>query len=543
MIAGRQIIIKHFAIIILISVIGSYLVIKAIPENSWDGWRVGSAQVLLSDKHWANDGFLKNYFLFIPQGYSKITRYFDDPELRQHSRGIATGGFIGKRLYYTHYPSGYLLPTALLMKLGIEQRFWFRFLEILFSLAGLVFLYWLFNFISKSRTIAFLGTFYFGVSILFLDYADSLASQPIEEFLRPFIIMLSVLALKYGKKYLKYLIWLFYFALAVISYDSTIFIFIWLIGLDLIIIKKFEWRKWLFWALAPISALGLQILQNTLYLGWHDMFWDFTGTIKTQILGSRKDFLISHLQRLFAPFGWFFGIAWYFGILISAAGMTAIKFLKKHILTGFDEKFLHLVFGATLFHFLLFPSLFFHQSRVVSVFGGLLIGILTVLPIKILFQKESKMNVRIILAIIFIIVLSLWFIQGKRTYDYIKQWPNNVWPAENISFDKKIKNLVAGDKVVFQMLGPDREIAGSDRYPMATSEDEYYIGSPVLGFTNTADLIRDLNYLKQRSEFPFNAIIIADQEATIEKVQQKLTGYKIISTEKIGDKFILIIKY
>ena len=153
--AAHKIINRHIALIILISVIGAYLVIKAFPENSWDGWRVGSAQALLSDKHWVNDGFLKNYFLFLPQGYSKTVRYFDDQELRQHARGITTGGFIGKRLYYTHYPFGYIIPTALLMKLGVESRFWFRMLEILFSLIGLVFLYWVFNLISN-HWVAFL---------------------------------------------------------------------------------------------------------------------------------------------------------------------------------------------------------------------------------------------------------------------------------------------------------------------------------------------------------------------------------------------------
>ena len=543
MIAARQIITKHLAIIILIFIIGAYLVAKALPENSWDGWRVGSAQALLSDKHWANDGFLKNYLLFLPQGYSKVVRYFDDPELRQHARGIATGGLIGKRFYYTHYPSGYLLPTALLMKLGVENRFWLKFLEILFSLTGLVFLYWLFNLISKSRSIAFLGALYFGASILFLDYADSLASQPLEEFLRPLIIVLSVLTLKYGKKYLRYLIWLFYFALAIISYDSTIFIFIWLIGLDLIVEKKIDFKKWCFWALAPALAFGLQLLQNVLYLGWHDMFLDLIGTIKTQILGSRKNFFISHLQRLFDPFGWFFGVAWYLGILIAAAGMTIIKFIKKHTSDVFDERFLYLAFSATLLHFLFFPSLFFHQARVVSIFGGLLVGTLTTILIKeiiLLFKTNTTMQRCIVVFGIFILVSGLWFIQGKRTYAYIKNWPNNVWPAESINFDKKIKNLVFGDKVIFQILGPDREIFGSDRYPMAASEDEYYIDAPILSFTNTTDLIRDFNYLKKRSEFPFKTLIITDQNETIQEIQQKLKIKNPIL--KTDNHFILIIQ-
>lgn len=542
MIATRQIITKHLAIIILIFIIGAYLVIKAIPENSWDDWRVGSAQALLSIKYWSEDGFLKNYLLFLPQGYSKTGRYFDDQQLRQHARGTTTGGFIGKRLYYTHYPSGYLLPSTLLMKLGAENRFWFRIMEILFSLTGLVFLYWLFNLISKSRIISFLGVLYFGASTLFLGYADSLASQPLEEILRPLIIVLSILALNYGKKYLGYLIWFFYFALAIISYDSTIFIFAWLIGLDLIIARKIEWKKWLFWVSAPILAFVLQVFQNVWYLGWHDMFLDFMGAIKTQILGSRKDFFISHLQRLFAPFGWFFGIAWYLGILIAATGMAIIKFIKKHTSNIFDERFLYLAFFATLLHFLFFPSLFFHQARVVSVFGGLLVGTLTAVLIKetiLLFKTNTTIYRCIVVFGIFILVSGLWFIQGKRTYDYIKKWPNNVWPAESISFDKKIKNLVSGDKVIFQMSGLNREIAGSDRYPMAASEDEYYTDAPILGFTNTNDLVRDFNYLKNRSEFPFSAIIIADKKENIEIIRKNLKSQKNIL--EIDDKFTLII--
>ncbi|MEK7578837.1 MAG: hypothetical protein AAB456_03950 [Patescibacteria group bacterium] len=544
MIAARQIIIKHSVIIILIFIIGAYLVIKALPENSWDGWRVGSAQALLSDKHWIKNGFLKNYLLFLPQGYSKVIRYFDDQELRQHTHGVATGGFIGKRLYYTHYPSGYLLPTALLMKIGIETRFWFRFLEILFSLGALAILYWIFTMISN-RLVAIFGVLYYALSVLFLDYADTLANQPIDELLRFAIIALSIFAIKNQKKYFNYLIWILYFILSLFSYDSTFFIFAWLVGLDLIIARKvypeqsrrIEWKKWAFWASAPILAFTVQLFQNTLYLGWHNMLLDLYGTFKVQLVGSRNGFFISHLKRLTDPFDWFFGVKWYLGILISILGITAVKFIKKHLPDEIpDLRFLYLGFAAAFFHFLFFPSLFFYQARIISIFGGLLIGILTVNLFKAIHQKNFGY---IAVFGIFILVLGLWFIQGKRTYAYLKNWPNNIWPAESIGFDKKIKNLVSGDKIIFQMLGTNREVSGPDRYPAATSEDEYYIGSPILGFTSTADLIRDFNYLKKRSEFPFNAIIIADQEPMIEEIKIKLKTKELVS--KIDNKFIIFI--
>lgn len=544
MIVAFKFINKHFAIIILIFIIGAYLTIKALPENSWDGWGFASAQAMLSAKQWAKEGIFKNYFLYLPQGYSKIVRYFDDPELRQHTRGLSTGGFIGKRLYYTHYPPGFNLQNALLMKTGIENRFWFRFLEISISLFALVFLYWFFNLISNNL-IAILGVTYYTLSVLFLDYADALAQQPIDE-LRFVIIVLSVFSLRwYENKYFNYIIWALYFWIAFSSYDSTFFIFAWLVGMDFIKKKKIDWRNLFFWASAPILAFGVQIFQNYLYLGWHDMILDFYGAFKAEVVGSRKNFFISHLQRLTDPFDWFFGVKWYLGILISVLGISALKFGKKYLPENVDLRFLYLGFAVILFNFLFFPSLFFYQGRIVAIFGGLLVGILTVISVKeitLLFKTNTSTPHRgVVVFGIFILILGLWFIQGKRTYAYIKKWPNNVWPAEKIDFDKKIKNLVSGDKVIFQILGLDREVAGSDRYPMTNPEDEYYIDSPILGFTNTADLIRDFNYLKNRSEFPFSAIIITDQKSTIEKINQKLTGYKVISAEKIDDKFVVVI--
>lgn len=540
---------RHWFFILLILAIGAYLILKAIPENSWDGWRVGSAQTLLSAKHWANDGFLNNHFLFIPQGYSKAVRYFDDIELRHHARGTATGGFIDKRLYYTHYPPGYLLPSAILMKFGAENRFWFRLTAIIFSLTGLFFLYWAFILILESRLAAFLGILFYGVSTVFLDYADSLAALPLEELLRPLIILLSILALKKSeKKYLNYLIWILYFIFSISSYDSTVFVFAWLIGIDFIAEKKIHFKKWLFWASAPASAFTIQIIQNYLYLGWHDMLNDFFGAFKVQIIGSRKNFFVNHLQRWLDPLGWFLEIKWYFGILASIFGVIAVKF---------NEKFLYLALFATLFHFLFFPSLFFHQARVVSVFGGLLIGGATAAIIKEfasikemtkkIFAQQTIKNLMChsaLISAVFIFILIFWIIQAKITYAYIKYWPNNVWPDEKISFDKKIKKLAPDDRIIFQMFGTEREITGPDRYPMAASEDEYYIDSPILGFTNANDLTRDFKYLKNRSEFPFYAIIITDQVTTINKIivnLRKNAIKKIPSPLIIDQKFVLVI--
>ncbi|MDP3004057.1 MAG: hypothetical protein Q8N43_00910, partial [Candidatus Azambacteria bacterium] len=57
---------------------------------------------------------------------------------------------------------------------------------------------------------------------------------------------------------------------------------------------------------------------------------------------------------------------------------------------------------------------------------------------------------------------------------------------------------------------------------------------------NIMDLIRDFNYLKKRSEFPFSAIIITDKKEIMREIKEKLKTQEPIS--KIENKFILIIK-
>jgi len=60
------------------------------------------------------------------------------------------------------------------------------------------------------------------------------------------------------------------------------------------------------------------------------MILDFYGAFKVGILGSRDNFFISHFKRLIEPFGWFFGVQWYLGIIISFLGIWCLKIIKKY---------------------------------------------------------------------------------------------------------------------------------------------------------------------------------------------------------------------
>jgi len=68
--------------------------------------------------------------------------------------------------------------------------------------------------------------------------------------------------------------WVLEFLLSLTSFDSVFFVYAWLIGWDLLEKRGFRWRTYLLFALAPVTAHGLQFLQNVWYLGWTDAVID-----------------------------------------------------------------------------------------------------------------------------------------------------------------------------------------------------------------------------------------------------------------------------
>ena len=146
---------NNFTILIIILILFLYLGIKAFDKNGWDGWGFGSAQTLMTVDYWVKDGFAKNYFLFIAVPYSQLTRYLDESEFRNRPIDTADGALArDRRLYYTHYPPLYIVPYALLGKIGIESRALFRIFSLLISLVGLLFFYLFIKSISTPLEVA-----------------------------------------------------------------------------------------------------------------------------------------------------------------------------------------------------------------------------------------------------------------------------------------------------------------------------------------------------------------------------------------------------
>ncbi|TAN41020.1 MAG: hypothetical protein EPN25_05520, partial [Nitrospirae bacterium] len=203
----------------------------------------------------------------------------DDPQLRQHAHGTCPGSSprVGPRLLYTHYPAGYLLPYAVLFRVGLDSLFAVRMLSVVFSVGALILMYMVFSKITNPG-IGFLSVFFYGLTPTFLGYADTLANQPLDDLLR-FGFMLAVVMSTRADSEVhrhRWLIsaWLAEFMLSLSSFDSVFFIYVWLIGWDLIDRQGFRLKRYLLFSLAPLSAHGLQFMQNVWYLGFSDALID-----------------------------------------------------------------------------------------------------------------------------------------------------------------------------------------------------------------------------------------------------------------------------
>lgn len=520
---------SHILFILLIIILAVYLGIKTFPENGWGGWLegIGDAATLLSTKHWANDGFIYSKFLFLPMGYSKTVRYFDELEMRHHARGTVTGGLIGRRLYYTHYPAGYLIPYGILAKFGFEQRYWFRLLALFFSFSALILMYCFFNLIA-SRLVAFFAALYYGISTIFLDYADSLANQPIDDLFRFAILVFSVLAVRKIDDYKKYIlynifIWLAYFVLASSSYDSTFFIFIWLLGLDIIMFKKLFWKKWLFFATAPAAAFALQMLQNWWYLGnWREVWLDAIGA---SLAKTQTGNIFLHIKDVFYTFSLATGLNILGSIILIFVLVLVLWKMRKPDLyfSNFFSLLTVLFLAGSAYPFIFVGSGgFSYQGRQMMPFFAFLIGLATVLFIQSLNFKEKKKTLTLIILIF--ALMFFWGTQVFRTAQYVYGWPNNKANEQVIELGESLKLLRNRDSVVFYL---------GDRLPL-TLLTEYYLDMPFLFFKDQSALVKDYVWLKNRSEYQFDAFIISDKKNASESIRNLMqkNGVNIIEESK-----------
>ena len=575
----KKIITANLPFVILIAILFGYLIVRAVPENRWNGWKCCSTQMLLTARFWARDGLFNHYLLGLNQGYGKIIRYFDEPELQHHAHGAVASNLLAQKLYYTHYPSFYIAPLALMMKLGIDSLFVFKLLAIVTSLVGLAFFYAFIKLISN-KLIAFITALYFALSPVFISNADIMEYLPIEDALGFSIMFLSIFFLSrlklkkfaYYKTYLT-VIWTLSFLLSLVSYNSIIFIFIWLAGLTAIYFwranfthKKIIFISFLaFWALAPILGVAIHLIQNAAYLGWSDMWLDIYGTYISAGNSAKLD-LPTRTEGMIRPFFSITGI-YNFYTLIAPYGVSKIKqiFLPNSIPLIYIFSFLTVFIIAIIIKIrkklsgLYCPSLiimllllaaplsqtFFlpfvgyrdYMGRLAAPFVGIVIGSIAY-NIFLLLKELNYLTLikRFFLFFAFFIIGLLFAIQ--ITLSFIQPLPTSLSNSE-IRFTQYVKNITAGEKAVFMidkrdMSVDDKELEMRKSYISSFNYFvgdyliwAYYLDTPLLNFIKTDDLVKDLIFLEKRAEFPFIAVVTSDSKVLIDEIYQKLRANQL----------------
>lgn len=573
---------ENLIFVIFLLVISSFLIVRALPDNHMD---MASAQSMLEARWWARDGFLIHYFLGINAGYGKVVKYFDKPELNAHAQGTVAGGLIGNKIYYTHYPGFYVVPMALLLKLGVEKLFFIRLLSILASILALIFFYKFTNLI-VGKTAAFLAVFYFGISGIFIRWADSLEYVPFEDFWRFLILFLSLAVFKnltldnqsLNLKKIKWRfmgIWFAYFLLSLTSFNSTFFIFVWLAGLLGIYLYKssgpHKIRDFIMIigivGLAPVLGFIIQLMQNVAYLGWHNTLLDLIGAFntgnsiglgfKTRFEGIIRPFFsmtgILNFYTTIMPWsiGDFKKYIWQSSIqtiyILPVLVLLFIPLLmkvKSFLNYKIPKKILILLFIAPLFQTFMLPMTGYRDGmgRLAAPVIGIFIGIIAEGTYALF--KEQFWNLQIIsriaLFVISALITSLFAIQ-ILTAIYYPNWIAYA-PLSNsdINFTKDIKTIAPGEKTIFMINEGDTKIPEETlllRTPAALIDPshynanyivwEYYFDMPLLNFTKISYLTRDLIFLRNRSEYPFTAVITSDNKKITDELYQKLKAEKL----------------
>jgi hypothetical protein len=535
-----------------------FLTNRARNENHWSCWEFGDTQTMLSVKQWNERGWLANKLLFLPQGYAKAVELLDEPQLRHHAHGIcpASSPLVGPRLWYTHYPAGYLIPYAFLYKLGFTSKFHLQVLSILLSVSAVGLLYLLIYRLA-SPPIAFFSALFYLASPFFHFFADSLANHPLDDLLR-FAFMLAIVMStrdrqEISHRYWSLLAWFAQFCLSLSSLDSVFYIYTWLIGWDLIEGKGFRWKRWLVFALAPLLAHGIQFLQNIWYLGVDDALKDALGTYKARSVATTGDFTrMGQIVDAWAGItSALFGTASVFNIamLMLALHYLKIRDVSNHDFPPFRVVFLFVAAGLPFIVLLPAAAQMAYEPRQLLPFAAIVMGMLwwrlalIVLrltrgdfPDDSLFGKPTSRA----FALLFIL-LALTVVMIDATKENFppaeKLRKTNVECRNEISLARELAGkLPAGrDAVIFSFNGFSMFWNGSyvQGYPQIHPLLEYITGRPILCFNKPEDLAKDLRELTALGGGSFSPIIGTGNDETLQKILVLLDKEGLVELSKV----------
>lgn len=539
----------HLLLALLLLGLFLFLVERANEEYHWSYWGFGDAQTMLTLNQWEKGGWLNNYLLFKPQGWAPVVDLLDTPELRHHAHGIspASSPRVGPRLWYTHYPPGYLIPYAAIYHWGITSLFGLQIFSIGISLAALLFMYLAFSRLTDCR-VALVAVAFYGCSTLFLGYADSLANMPIDDLLR-FGFMLTVILSTRSRSWRNGWLavsWLLQFLLSLASFDSVFFLYIWLVGWDLLEGNGWRWKKWLLYALAPILAHSLQFWQNVWYLGWReagiDIMDTFLGKSSSAGLGDLSVVQRSRVEDIaFAFLGVFYSI-FSPGLVLLAplAFYLAFRRLYPYACEGLPGgRLLVLLFCCGLGFILVLPgaSGMAYEGRQMIPFVSLMVGgyfwsVIRGKKIWMSFQSNGVVLTKGTAQNAFLgvsgVLLFLFLAAVVFNNRYPSPWQIEEESIEEVLFVKELDRLATVHDPVFLLLGGivpmDQDYA--DGANQLSPDIEYYAGSRlILSFDTPESLAADLIFLmKNKGSARFSPVLVSDQPEKITEAVSLLTS-------------------
>ncbi|MBI4860322.1 MAG: hypothetical protein HY815_08680 [Candidatus Riflebacteria bacterium] len=515
---------------------------RSSDEDRWSEWAFGDAQTLLAVRHWERDGWIASKLLFVPQGHAPVIRSLDEPGLRQHAHGIdpATSP-VGPRLRYTHYPAGYLVPYALLARAGLDSAPAARQVALAFSTAALVLMFLLFARLVGTGS-ALVAVVFYGLSHGHVGFASSLANQPLDDALRFGFMLAVVRSTAPGPEgpsnRASIVVWLLGFALSLVSLDSVLFAFVWLVGWDLLQGRGLQWRRWLAYACAPAAAHALQVAQNVWYLGVPDAVSDIVGTFAsrhvTALTGARHvdpfvaaGVMLDHLLR---P-----------SFLIDASLLTYVVH-RRYLLDEDDPALprpglvaLMAVAGLAFPLVLPMAALMPYQGRQLGPFAAALVaGVAASLAHEARRFRSGRPGaagrgsaIYLVVAGGLLIALGVTLVMGAGRA--------LVAPGPDLP-DAPLARQIAALQTAHAAVIMDRggfvsfqSIRWAPGHPQISPLIEVLAGRrPVLCFDDPAALARDLGLLRQRAAAPFSPVVVARDEETMARIVRALVAARVI---------------
>lgn len=482
------------AFLALLLAIGAFLVFRSSRPHVWSEWAFGDAQTLMTLRYWKEDGVLFHKGFFHPHGFARATRLFDEPEFRHLAHGINPGSTPGvpQRLYYTHYPPGYLWIYYPFYWAGLEDPRALAMISLALSLAAAGCWFLVFETLASPPVALAAGAYYLG-SLGFQAFAGSLANQPVDDLLRAAI----VLAVLRGSGRTA---WALILALCTCSLDSHFFVGLWIVGWDLWTRRRPCWGRWAAFATAPLIVLGLQLLQNAWYLGWDGVLDDIRATLARQtVLGGIRP----HAAFLFA---------WRESFLVQIAGLRPglllLVFAAVIVGTLPERRALLLLVLAGAAYFVVFPRAgkMAYQGRQLLPFVALLAGSALVHGLRALARRER------LVAALGQVFLGVALFGASVAHAADRAWIM-VRMGRELETPRFARHLAArweGERVYFNLGAiPDvvtvHFVSG---FAQVNAVVEHESGGPILSYADLDRLAADLAGLWRRSPAPFRAVLL-----------------------------------